>query len=310
MGQQLERHILKNNTVVCLKRERETSYEKLSQRERSRSVLEIDSLGAAVAERLARSPPTKANRVESLAGSLRVIAFGNRAGRCRWSAGFLSGISREPPPFHSGDAPYSPRFAVIGSQDLDVKSRPNLFTFYLLVTSYVTPRNGSATAVCKRLSIGRWHEKYDTKRSSPSVVCLRNLRSRQVRPKFVGVSVLEAQSRLKESFMKRANSNIRCCVEFKDSGAGMKGRGKRKVPQKTRQPASSSGTIPTREHILIPGGVAPGFSQVGIVPDDVASRRVFSGISPQALFYTRSHSTLTGSQDLDFKSRPNLSTAL
>ncbi|KAJ8880473.1 hypothetical protein PR048_016943 [Dryococelus australis] len=32
------------------------------------------------------------------------------------------------PPLHSGVAPYSPRFTLDDSQDLDVKSRSNLFT--------------------------------------------------------------------------------------------------------------------------------------------------------------------------------------
>ncbi|KAJ8869581.1 hypothetical protein PR048_028573 [Dryococelus australis] len=40
----------------------------------------------------------------------------------------LSGISRFPPPLYSGAAPYSARFTLIGSQDIDVKSRPNLFS--------------------------------------------------------------------------------------------------------------------------------------------------------------------------------------
>ncbi|KAJ8867719.1 hypothetical protein PR048_031522 [Dryococelus australis] len=58
------------------------------------------------AERLACSPPTKAIRVQSPAGSLRIFACGNRAGRCRWSADFLEDLTF-PPPFHSGAAPYS-----------------------------------------------------------------------------------------------------------------------------------------------------------------------------------------------------------
>ncbi|KAJ8882068.1 hypothetical protein PR048_018556 [Dryococelus australis] len=62
--------------------------------------------GATVAERLACSPPTKAIRVQSPAGSLRLVACGNRAGRCRWSAGFLGDLPF-PPPFHSGAALYS-----------------------------------------------------------------------------------------------------------------------------------------------------------------------------------------------------------
>ncbi|KAJ8866855.1 hypothetical protein PR048_032716 [Dryococelus australis] len=38
----------------------------------------------------------------------------------------FSGISRFPQPSHHGAAPYVPRFNLFGSQDLDVKSRPNL----------------------------------------------------------------------------------------------------------------------------------------------------------------------------------------
>ncbi|KAJ8881019.1 hypothetical protein PR048_017492 [Dryococelus australis] len=60
---------------------------------------------AAVVERLARSPPTKENRVLFPAGSLRIFVSGNRAGRCHWSAGFLGNL----PPFHSSAAPYSPK---------------------------------------------------------------------------------------------------------------------------------------------------------------------------------------------------------
>ncbi|KAJ8895185.1 hypothetical protein PR048_000510 [Dryococelus australis] len=45
----------------------------------------------------------------------------NRAGRCRWSAGFLEDFLF-PPAFHFGAAPYSPHFTLIGIQDLDVKA--------------------------------------------------------------------------------------------------------------------------------------------------------------------------------------------
>ncbi|KAJ8880314.1 hypothetical protein PR048_016780 [Dryococelus australis] len=63
-------------------------------------------------------------------GHPRILTCGNRAGRCHWSVDFLRVLSF-PPPFHSGAAPYSPRFTIICSQDLDVKSRPNLFTHSL-----------------------------------------------------------------------------------------------------------------------------------------------------------------------------------
>ncbi|KAJ8889301.1 hypothetical protein PR048_008799 [Dryococelus australis] len=62
--------------------------------------------GTTVSKRIAYSPPTKAIRVQSPAEQLRVFARGNRAGRYRWSASFLGDLPF-PPPFHSGDAPYS-----------------------------------------------------------------------------------------------------------------------------------------------------------------------------------------------------------
>ncbi|KAJ8868590.1 hypothetical protein PR048_030128 [Dryococelus australis] len=54
-----------------------------------------------------------------------ILACGNRAGRCRWSAGFPGGLPL-PQPLHSGAAPYSPLYTLIGSQVLHVKSHPNL----------------------------------------------------------------------------------------------------------------------------------------------------------------------------------------
>ncbi|KAJ8875835.1 hypothetical protein PR048_023736 [Dryococelus australis] len=62
----------------------------------------------------------------------------------------------------------------------------------------------------------------------------------------------------------------------------------------------------------IPGGVAPGFLHVGIVPDDAAGRwsllfppPLHSGTAPHS-----PHFTLIGSEDLDVKSRPSFSTPL
>ncbi|KAJ8872167.1 hypothetical protein PR048_025769 [Dryococelus australis] len=49
-------------------------------------------------ERLACSSPTKANRVQSSAGSHRILAIGNRTGRCH-GRGVFSGISSFPRPF-------------------------------------------------------------------------------------------------------------------------------------------------------------------------------------------------------------------
>ncbi|KAJ8865895.1 hypothetical protein PR048_033418 [Dryococelus australis] len=63
--------------------------------------------GATVAEQLACSPPTKSIRGQSPAGSLRIFACGNRAGRCHWLAGLLWDLLY-PPLFHFGASPYSP----------------------------------------------------------------------------------------------------------------------------------------------------------------------------------------------------------
>ncbi|KAJ8868471.1 hypothetical protein PR048_029999 [Dryococelus australis] len=74
--------------------------------------------GASVAERLACSPPTKAIRAHSPAGSLRIVARGNRAGRCRWSACFSRGSPVTPTPsFRRCSILIS--ITLIGSQDLD-----------------------------------------------------------------------------------------------------------------------------------------------------------------------------------------------
>ncbi|KAJ8874301.1 hypothetical protein PR048_025147 [Dryococelus australis] len=71
-----------------------------------------------------------ANRVRFSAGSPapQIFACGDRAdraGRCRWSAGFL-GDFPFPSPLSSGAASYSPCFNLIGSRDLAVKNYSNL----------------------------------------------------------------------------------------------------------------------------------------------------------------------------------------
>ncbi|KAJ8878521.1 hypothetical protein PR048_019099 [Dryococelus australis] len=69
-----------------------------------------------------RLPPRRTG-FNSRRGRSRIFARGNRAGRCRWSVGFLGGILFLPA-LHSGTVPYPTRFILIGSQYLDVKSHP------------------------------------------------------------------------------------------------------------------------------------------------------------------------------------------
>ncbi|KAJ8879190.1 hypothetical protein PR048_019796 [Dryococelus australis] len=66
-------------------------------------------------------------QVQSPDGSLPIFVSGHRAGRYRCSAGFLGDLLF-PPPLRSGAAPFSPHLTFIGSQDLVVKSRPNIST--------------------------------------------------------------------------------------------------------------------------------------------------------------------------------------
>ncbi|KAJ8894896.1 hypothetical protein PR048_000203 [Dryococelus australis] len=54
---------------------------------------------ATVAELLPCSPPPRAIRIRSPAGSLRIFACGNRAGRCRCSEGFIGDLPFPPLPF-------------------------------------------------------------------------------------------------------------------------------------------------------------------------------------------------------------------
>ncbi|KAJ8866057.1 hypothetical protein PR048_033581 [Dryococelus australis] len=64
-------------------------------------------------------------------GHSQIFACGNRAGRCRWSAGFLGDLQFPPPPsFQRCSTPTS--ITLIGSQDLAVKSRPNFFAHSLV----------------------------------------------------------------------------------------------------------------------------------------------------------------------------------
>ncbi|KAJ8870383.1 hypothetical protein PR048_029404 [Dryococelus australis] len=73
-------------------------------------------------------PPPRRIGFDSRRGNFQIFTRGNRAGRCLWSAGFLEDLPCFPPPLHSGAVPYSPSFTLIGSQDLVVKTHPNLFT--------------------------------------------------------------------------------------------------------------------------------------------------------------------------------------
>ncbi|KAJ8872244.1 hypothetical protein PR048_025846 [Dryococelus australis] len=167
------------------------------------------ALGAAVVERLPCSPPTKAIRVHSPAGSLRIFACGNCAGRCSWQAGFLGDLPF-PPPSHSGVAPYSPsRTWIAGIQESgetgDLLENP--------------PTSGIVQHDSHVRRSGLWPRQ----ESSP----VRLVGSSEAKGRDLG-------------------------------GVGMKGWGKREIPEKTRRPAESSGTMFTCKN--------PGVTRLEIEP--------------------------------------------
>ncbi|KAJ8872751.1 hypothetical protein PR048_026367 [Dryococelus australis] len=69
--------------------------------------------------KLARLPPTSTGFNPRM-GHSRIFAWGNRAGRRRWSASFLE----DRPSLHSGAAPHSPHSPSSASQDFAAESRP------------------------------------------------------------------------------------------------------------------------------------------------------------------------------------------
>ncbi|KAJ8865863.1 hypothetical protein PR048_033386 [Dryococelus australis] len=107
----------------------------------------------AMAEWLACSPPAKTNLVQSPAGSLRIFASGNRAGRCRWSAG-RSPVS----PALSFRRCSIPHFILIGPQDLDVREPPKSL-HSLTVPEIVAPRYQRpyvASCYCVPARLANW----------------------------------------------------------------------------------------------------------------------------------------------------------
>ncbi|KAJ8879314.1 hypothetical protein PR048_019922 [Dryococelus australis] len=83
--------------------------------------------GAAVAERLDCSPPTKANRCHFPAGSIPDFRKWESSQTMPLVSRFLGDLPFTSP-LHSSAAPFPPNFTHIGSQDFVVKSRANLST--------------------------------------------------------------------------------------------------------------------------------------------------------------------------------------
>ncbi|KAJ8897676.1 hypothetical protein PR048_003026 [Dryococelus australis] len=81
-----------------------------------------------------RLPPRR-TRFDSRRSHPWILATGNRAGRCRWSAGFLGDLPF-PPPLHFSAAPHSLRFTLIEPQDLDTYCTSTRFTSIAVLYIY------------------------------------------------------------------------------------------------------------------------------------------------------------------------------
>ncbi|KAJ8871810.1 hypothetical protein PR048_028150 [Dryococelus australis] len=200
------------------------------------------------------SHPTRANRVQSPAGSLRIFASGNRDGRCRWSAGFL-------PPLHSGAAPFSFHFTLIGSQDLVKK------TIYVACAPSNHNDRGShrlqsqRSRLALRRRIGFLYEFAGSEQNFTTLAL--NIAVKP--PGKIHLSLQLTADLPWRSRLVRHRSGVREDLgsnpgqgmgTLRWSGPGIQGLEKREYPEKTRRQAASSSTSENPE--ANPPGIEPG----------------------------------------------------
>ncbi|KAJ8880309.1 hypothetical protein PR048_016775 [Dryococelus australis] len=258
--------------------------------------------GATVAERLACLPPTKAIRVQSVAGPLRIFARGNRAGRCRWSPGLL-GDFPFPAPFH--EIQLRSRGRAIDAIPQHVLARTfhnfscRLHTCLLEVNDghfQTTSRWRCRPFLARKClldsvlgyayapdnpprELPAWSsseksEDSQGESSSDDVAARRLLCARlnppplppsrrvdhawcaftcvQTAPRGVAVSPKRWSGSHQKKWLRWGRLN------WIWSGAGLEGRRKREILEKTRRPTASSGTIPPCENPVIRPGIESG----------------------------------------------------
>ncbi|KAJ8891622.1 hypothetical protein PR048_004150 [Dryococelus australis] len=259
-----------------------------------------------------RSPPTKANRIQSPAGSPDFRMWES----CRMMPlvrGLSRGISRFPRPPHSGAAPYSPRspslapktsllraaqissLARLQTHDkIDVKhvytevdfAIGSQFIEHALVDSEpIADLQGNNSMAC-----GIYSSHYILE-SQVFVHWLLPHRVASVTSHLaVWHSLLVSSQvchwlRVVQGVSNELRSNCKVNFSVHWTGVSQKGLGIRERFTLRLPPAGTAvaeridySPPPQGEPGSIPGGVT-GFSHVGIVPDDAVGRRVFSGIS-------------------------------
>ncbi|KAJ8865736.1 hypothetical protein PR048_033257 [Dryococelus australis] len=243
--------------------------------------------------RLARSPPTKAIRVQSPAGALRIFACGNPAGRMSLVSGLSWGSPVSPAPLLWRCSILS-SITLIGSQDLNLPWPSGRFDAPRVMLRETRSVMQNILQINAEIISAEGQERVSRQRVS-----------------FITQNPAKIIARLpiEQSFMT-------CVLEpyCKSSSQQMEEfiAGTEWMTYSFPSPLASS---PCRSG-LNPRPGHSGFSHVGILPDDAVGWRVFSGISrfPLALS-SRRCSILTSvplidSQDLDVKSHPNLFTHL
>ncbi|KAJ8884106.1 hypothetical protein PR048_015963 [Dryococelus australis] len=240
---------------------------------------------------------------------VRVTPKFTQDGQCRWSVGFPGDL---PLPGPCIEAPLHTHFTLIGSRGLDVKSRSNIFTHPLLLsTMYIAVSSRSVTVsmdgkcaydVLMRAKtiffqlLSTWCEQkffscevaVNDGTTHPSITLIYVLIGRLP---FLGAACGQ-RSHAGNYMLSKITSN-----DFKGRGG----------------PAFKTLASHQGESGSIFGGVASGFFHVGIAPRTMPLVDRFSRGSPvsphpciPALLHTHLASPFIGSQDPDFMSRPDL----
>ncbi|KAJ8865973.1 hypothetical protein PR048_033497 [Dryococelus australis] len=175
--------------------------------------------------------------------------------------GVSSGISRFAPPLHFGTAPYSRRFSLIGSQDLDVN-------------------------MCKCVSKASQTERFKALRCRPPILIRWNM-CWFVLTASARITKVQCRSyRILSGSVKCANDTSRKWRHDNSRDGSRRLRLRRPTPLTVKPPnhTTNSEAIPKLACVENPPTKAnrlrfPVGSLRISVPDDAASRRVFSGIS-------------------------------
>ncbi|KAJ8874137.1 hypothetical protein PR048_024979 [Dryococelus australis] len=234
-------------------------------------------VGATVAERFVRSPPTKA-----IPGSIpdRVTPDFRMWESCR-TMPLVGEFSREFPVSAALSFRRCSKLAsntLIGSQDLEVKSRPKLFTHSSLPrTICLGSRSFKVADMTSRSgALGQGHGN-GVKVSQIQYGCWVTLQLPYAFPNKAKHTLhsLWLGNVMGNNTTPYRNANQLYCLMTQNERYG--------ATRKSRQRLDCSN--PTKETGFNPQSGHSRFSQAGIVPDDAAARRIFSGIFIPALLH-------------------------